>query len=114
MCAYDPAAMDETRRIYGECSDLLLADSPMDAVKDADALLIVTEWKVFRCPNFDALKTLLRNPVVLTGVTCMSRRLWVKWILNISRLGGRHEGTRDECGRIHRHACGPVTFATRL
>jgi UDPglucose 6-dehydrogenase len=39
----------------------------MDAVKDADALLIVTEWKVFRSPNFDALKTLLKNPVVFDG-----------------------------------------------
>lgn len=67
VCAYDPAAMEETRRIYGERADLLLADSPMDAVKDADALLVVTEWKVFRSPNFDALKILLRNPVVIDG-----------------------------------------------
>jgi UDPglucose 6-dehydrogenase len=67
VCAYDPAAMEETRRIYGERADLLLADSPMDAVKDADALLIVTEWKVFRSPNFDALKTLLKNPLVFDG-----------------------------------------------
>jgi UDPglucose 6-dehydrogenase len=67
VCAYDPAAIEETRRIYGKRADLLLADSPMDAVKDADALLIVTEWKVFRSPNFDALKTLLKNPVVFDG-----------------------------------------------
>jgi len=67
VCAYDPAAMNETRRIYGERSDLLLANSPMDAVKDADALLIVTEWKVFRSPNFDTLKTLIKNPVVFDG-----------------------------------------------
>ena len=67
VCAYDPAAMEETRRIYGERADLLLADSPMDAVKDADALLIVTEWKVFRSPDFDALKTLLKHPVVIDG-----------------------------------------------
>jgi UDPglucose 6-dehydrogenase len=65
--AYDPVAMEETRRIYGERIDLLLADSPMDAVKGADALLIVTEWKVFRSPNFDVLKTLLKNPVVFDG-----------------------------------------------
>ncbi|MFZ2738977.1 MAG: UDP-glucose/GDP-mannose dehydrogenase family protein [Burkholderiaceae bacterium] len=67
VCAYDPAAMEEARRIYGERADLLLADSPMDAVKDADALLIVTEWKVFRSPNFDALKIQLKNPVVFDG-----------------------------------------------
>jgi len=43
VSAYDPAAMEETRRIYGERADLLLVDSPMDALKGADALLIVTE-----------------------------------------------------------------------
>lgn len=67
VCAYDPAAMEETRRIYGERPDLLLADNPMDAVKDADALLIVTEWKLFRSPDFDELKTQLKTPVVIDG-----------------------------------------------
>ena len=67
VSAYDPAAMEETRRIYGERADLLLVDSPMDALKGADALLIVTEWKVFRSPNFDTMKTLLKAPVVFDG-----------------------------------------------
>jgi UDPglucose 6-dehydrogenase len=67
VSAYDPAAMEETRRIYGERADLLLVDSPMDALKGADALLIVTEWKVFRSPNFDTMKQLLKAPVVFDG-----------------------------------------------
>jgi UDPglucose 6-dehydrogenase len=67
VSAYDPAAMEETRRIYGERADLLLVDSPMDALKGADALLIVTEWKVFRSPNFDTMKTLLKAPLVFDG-----------------------------------------------
>jgi UDPglucose 6-dehydrogenase len=67
VSAYDPAAMEETRRIYGERADLLLVDSPMDALKGADALLIVTEWKVFRSPNFDAMKSLLNTPLVFDG-----------------------------------------------
>ncbi|MDP2031210.1 MAG: UDP-glucose/GDP-mannose dehydrogenase family protein [Thiobacillus sp.] len=67
VSAYDPAAMEETRRIYGERADLLLVDSPMDALKGADALLIVTEWKVFRSPNFDTMKSLLKTPLVLDG-----------------------------------------------
>jgi UDPglucose 6-dehydrogenase len=67
VSAYDPAAMEETRRIYGERTDLLLVDSPMDALKGADALLIVTEWKVFRSPNFDTMKTLLKAPLVFDG-----------------------------------------------
>jgi UDPglucose 6-dehydrogenase len=67
VSAYDPAAMEETRRIYGERADLLLVDSPMDALKGADALLIVTEWKVFRSPNFDAMKSLLNTPLIFDG-----------------------------------------------
>jgi len=67
VSAYDPAAMDETRRIYGERADLLLADSPLEALKDADALLIVTEWKVFRSPNFDTMKALLKTPLIFDG-----------------------------------------------
>ena len=67
VSAYDPAAMKETRRIYGERADLLLVDSPMDALKDADALLIVTEWKVFRSPNFGTMKALLKTPLIFDG-----------------------------------------------
>jgi UDPglucose 6-dehydrogenase len=67
VSAYDPAAMEETRRIYGERADLLLVDSPMDALKGADALLIVTEWKVFRSPDFDTMKSLLKAPLVFDG-----------------------------------------------
>jgi len=67
VSVYDPAAMEETRRIYGERADLLLVDSPMDALKGADALLIVTEWKVFRSPNFDTMKALLKTPLVFDG-----------------------------------------------
>ncbi|MDA8129739.1 MAG: UDP-glucose/GDP-mannose dehydrogenase family protein [Betaproteobacteria bacterium] len=67
VSAYDPAAMEEARRIYGERADLLLVDSPMDALKGADALLIVTEWKVFRSPNFDTMKALLKAPLIFDG-----------------------------------------------
>jgi UDPglucose 6-dehydrogenase len=67
VSAFDPAAMEETRRIYGERADLQLVDSPMDALKGADALLIVTEWKVFRSPNFDTIKDLLKQPVLFDG-----------------------------------------------
>ena len=45
----------------------MLVDSPMDALKGADALLIVTEWKVFRSPNFETMKTMLKMPLVFDG-----------------------------------------------
>ncbi|MCX7890711.1 MAG: UDP-glucose 6-dehydrogenase, partial [Rhodobacteraceae bacterium] len=67
VSAYDPAAMEEARRIFGERADLQLVDGPMDALKGADALIIVTEWKVFRSPNFDTMKKLLKAPVIFDG-----------------------------------------------
>ena len=67
VVAHDPAAMEETQRIYGERADFKLVETPMEALADADALLIVTEWKVFRSPNFDTMKSLLKNPVVFDG-----------------------------------------------
>lgn len=67
ITAYDPAAMDETRRIYGDRADLTLTEGPMDALTGADALLIVTEWKAFRSPNFETMKSLLKNPVIFDG-----------------------------------------------
>src|SRR3569833_563942 len=46
--AHDPAAMEETHRLYGECGDLVLCKTPLEAVKGADALVICTEWNLFR------------------------------------------------------------------
>ena len=65
--AYDPAAMPETRRIYGERSGLLLADTAEAALKDADALVIVTEWRVFQAPDFDRIKAELKQPLIFDG-----------------------------------------------
>lgn len=67
VAAYDPAAMEETRRIYGQRADLTLVENPMQALEGADALLIVTEWKAFRSPNFEAMKSLLKNPIIFDG-----------------------------------------------
>jgi UDPglucose 6-dehydrogenase len=65
--AYDPVAMPETRRIYGERSDLTLCGSSHEALVGADALVIVTEWQEFRSPDFDAVKRALKSPVVFDG-----------------------------------------------
>jgi len=67
IAAYDPAALAETRRIYGERADLTLCESPMAALEGADALLIVTEWQAFRSPNFATMKFLLKHPVIFDG-----------------------------------------------
>ena len=65
--AHDPEAMTETGRIYGERADLKLVKKPMDALEGADALVILTEWKVFRSPDFAVLKTKLKQPVIFDG-----------------------------------------------
>ena len=67
ICAYDPVAMDETRRILGVDSPVQFADSAMAALEDADALVIVTEWKEFRSPDFTAMRQALKNPCIFDG-----------------------------------------------
>ncbi len=65
--AYDPEAMKECRRIYGERDDLTLCEDPYQALEGADALAVVTEWNVFRSPDFSKVKSLLKQPVVFDG-----------------------------------------------
>ena len=65
--AYDPAAMDESRRIFAGEPRLSYADHPMDALDGSDALLIATEWKEFRSPDFEVIKSRLRFPVLVDG-----------------------------------------------
>jgi UDPglucose 6-dehydrogenase len=65
--AYDPAAMPECRRIYGERADLKLCKTSPEAVQGADALAIVTEWQEFRSPDFDYIKSALRTSIIFDG-----------------------------------------------
>ena len=67
VTAYDPVAMHETQRIYGDERRLKYAESPMAALEDADALVIVTEWKEFRSPDFDSIKAALKQPMIFDG-----------------------------------------------
>lgn len=65
--AYDPEAMEEAQRIYGLRDDLTLSGTQQAAIKGADALVICTEWRQFRAPDFDQLKALLKEPVIFDG-----------------------------------------------
>ncbi|KQW65754.1 UDP-glucose/GDP-mannose dehydrogenase family protein [Methylibium sp. Root1272] len=67
VTAYDPVAMVEARRAMPGQAGLSYADSAVAALKGADALVIVTEWKEFRSPDFDAIRTTLRTPLVFDG-----------------------------------------------
>ncbi len=65
--AYDPEAMPEARRVFGDRGDLVLCESAASALDGADALVVVTEWKQFRSPDFGTLKSTLRDGVVFDG-----------------------------------------------
>ncbi|RLK56511.1 UDPglucose 6-dehydrogenase [Stenotrophomonas rhizophila] len=65
--AYDPEATEEARRIFGERDDLVFCDNAYDALEGADALVVVTEWKQFRSPDFVRLREMLNDAVVFDG-----------------------------------------------
>jgi len=67
VTAYDPVAMAEAKRIFGDEPRLSYAANPPDALKGADALVIVTEWKEFRSPDFARIRTDLKDPVIFDG-----------------------------------------------
>lgn len=75
VAAYDPVAMDEARRIFGTREGLHFADTTMRALEGADALLIATEWKEFRSPDFPAIRALLKQPVIVDGRNLYEPRL---------------------------------------
>jgi UDPglucose 6-dehydrogenase len=67
VTAYDPVAMQEARRVIGRDDGLTYADSPLKALDGADGLIIVTEWKEFRSPDFGEIKRRLKTPLVFDG-----------------------------------------------
>lgn len=73
VAAYDPVAMTEAERVLQldltpeQLARVRFAGNPHDALADADALVIVTEWKAFRSPNFERIKAQLKQPVIFDG-----------------------------------------------
>ena len=65
--AFDPVATGEARRVLGEPAGLQFASNAMAAVEGADALVVVTEWKEFRSPDFEQIKAAMRTPLILDG-----------------------------------------------
>jgi len=67
ITAYDPVAMDEGKRIFKDEKSLSFADTQDEALKNADALIIVTEWTEFRSPDFTLIKSSLKTPMIFDG-----------------------------------------------
>jgi UDPglucose 6-dehydrogenase len=65
--AYDPVAIEEARHLYAGRSDISFSPSAEQATAGADALAIVTEWRIFQSPNFRQLKTLMKQPLIIDG-----------------------------------------------
>jgi len=65
--AYDPVAMNEARRLFGEREDLALVEGAEQALDGADALAILTEWQEFRSPDFEAIRDKLKHPAIFDG-----------------------------------------------
>jgi UDPglucose 6-dehydrogenase len=75
VVAYDPIAIDEARKTYGADARVSFAASALEACEGADGLVLVTEWKQFRSPDFGALKARLRHPVIFDGRNLYDPRL---------------------------------------
>ena len=81
VSAYDPEAMNNVRGLLGDTIKYAL--NPYDALKEADALIIATEWSEFRTPDFDQIKSHLRNKVIFDGRNLFS-------ISEINELGFKY------------------------
>ncbi len=73
--AYDPEAMHEARRIYGDTPGLLLMETAEAALVDADALIVVTEWKTFWSPDFELIKSSMKDAIIFDGRNLYNPRL---------------------------------------
>jgi UDPglucose 6-dehydrogenase len=87
--AYDPVAMDEAKRVLDGTPRLQFVASQAEALEGADALVVVTEWKEFRNPDFDAIKAALKSPVVFDG-----RNLYDPALMKLSGLEYQGIGRR--------------------
>ena len=83
--AHDPVAIDEARRIYAGNNSIRFFDELYQTTEGANALVIVTEWKAFRSPDFDQLKSQLNDPIIFDG-----RNIYEP--VNMTELGFKYIG----------------------
>lgn len=87
--AYDPVAMDEAKRRIG--NKIEYAKDQYDALLDADALLLVTEWMDFRYPNFNVIKRLIKEPAIFDGRNIYDRLEMQKYGFYYTGIGIANE-----------------------
>lgn len=85
--AFDPEAMEETQRIYGNRSDLSLMGTKEATLNNADCLVICTEWQAFRAPDFELIKSSIKDPVVFDGRNLFEPSLMSEYGLHYYAIG---------------------------
>jgi UDPglucose 6-dehydrogenase len=83
IVGHDPEAMENIGKMFGE--SITLVDDAYEAVKDADALLLLTEWREYQYPEFERIRELMRTPVILDG-----RNIWDTY--NLAEQGFEYAG----------------------
>lgn len=92
VTAYDPKAMNEAKECYLKGNDSVsYVESKYEALKEADALILITEWKEFRQPDMEEIKNLLKNPVIFDGRNQYDKRMMRKLEIEYYQIGvGTH------------------------
>ena len=88
VTAYDPKAMNEARECYLKGNDKVrYVDSKYEALKDAEALILITEWKEFRQPDMEEIKNLLKNPIIFDGRNQYDKKMMRKLEIEYYQIG---------------------------
>lgn len=88
VTAYDPKAMKEAQECYLKGNDKVrYVDSKYEALKDAEALILITEWKEFRQPDMEEIKNLLKNPVIFDGRNQYDKKMMRKLEIEYYQIG---------------------------
>lgn len=85
--AFDPEAVETTKAVYGERDDLVYCSSPQDAVEGANALAIMTEWKLFQTPDLQWLAKTLTDKTLFDGRNLFDPALVARFGLNYVSIG---------------------------
>lgn len=85
--AFDPEAMEETQRIYDGREDLSLMGTKESALNGADCLVICTEWQAFRAPDFELIKSKIKDPVIFDGRNLFEPSLMSEYGLHYYGIG---------------------------
>ena len=86
--AYDPKAMDEAKKCYlKDNANVEYVEHKYDALHGADALILVTEWKEFRSPDFDEIKGALKSPVIFDGRNIYGEKTAAKYGFDYYQIG---------------------------